>query len=191
MKSIRRSIKYFGVATLCFLVGVTSFHLHSVNLSEKKSIVSEVSNDRVTQKLSFVDSSRFYESIMVEIQDTVRRMTPDYQFGRAFCTCPGIISDQQSYSSGTLMRSGNFVAEVYIAESGSSIAAKKWMATSWKVGSERFLRTPKLEAVRLKNENGRDLMILIRIDRFVFRISGETSAVESIAEVVLYRLSTS
>ena len=193
MKSIMSSIKYFGAATLCFLIGVTSFHLHSVKLAERrKSRVTEVSNDRVTQASSFdTDSSRFYESIMVELQESVSRTMPGYEFGRAFCTCPGIISGQQSYSYGTLGRAGTFVADVYIAESRSRIVAKKWIEDSRHLGADRFLRAPNLDAVRSRNGNGHDLMIRIRLDKFVVQISGEASGVEALAKGVLRQLPAS
>ena len=187
MKSVMSSIKHLGAATLCFVIGVTSFHLYSLKPSESpESIVTGVSNDRLPQGSSLdIDSSRFYESIMVELQDSVSRTMPSYQFDRSICTCPGIISGQQSYSYGNLKRSGNVVADVYIAEASSSIAAKKWIEDSRQAGAERSVNAHNLEVVRSQNMNGRDLMILIRSDKFVIQISGEASAVETPAKGVL------
>ena len=193
VKRIIRSRKYFGAATLCFLLGVTSFHLHNVKLFERpKSIVTDVTNERVMQASLFdTGSSRFYKSTMVELQESVSRTMPSYEFGRAFCTCPGIISDQQSYSYGILDRGGSFAADVYVAESRSSIAAKKWIEDSRHSGSDQFLRAPNLDAVRSRNANGHDLMILIRLDRYVFQISGEASGVEALAKGMLRQLPAS
>jgi len=52
------------------------------------------------------------------------------------------------------------------------------------VGTDRFVRAANLEAVRSRN-NGRDLTILIRADKFVVQMSGEALAVEMLAKGVL------
>ena len=52
------------------------------------------------------------------------------------------------------------------------------------VGTDRFVRAANLEAVRSRN-NGRDLTILIRADKFVVQISGEALAVKMLAKGVL------
>jgi hypothetical protein len=184
------SIKHFGAATFCFLFGVTSFYLCSKRPSESpKPILTGVSIDGGMQgSTPDIDSSRFYESKMLGLQDSVSRAMPSYQFGRAICTCPGIISDQQSYAFGLLTSSGNSLAELYIAEARSNIAAKKWIEDSCQAGADRFLRAANLEAVRSRNRNGRDLTILIRSDKFVVQISGEALAVETLAKGVLREL---
>lgn|GEM_PF-1826044 len=193
MKTIKSLMNPFGVGTLCFLIGIASFSLCSRRRFENPtSIVTSITKDSVMQVSSLdVDSSCFHESVMAELQDSVRRTMHGYKFSRANCRCPGIIFDQQSMSYGILMRSASFGADVYIAESRSSKAAKEWLAARSKVNADQLLITPKLEAVWLKNDTGRDLMVLIRIDKFVFQISGEAAAVKSLAKVVLDRLSAS
>src|SRR6267142_2858622 len=56
---------------------------------EKRSVLACVSIDAGMQGSSpDIDSSRFYESMMVELQDSVSRTMPGYEFDRAFCTLP-------------------------------------------------------------------------------------------------------
>jgi len=189
VKSIISLLKHLGAATLCFSIGVASFCLFSMRRSESpRPILTYTSNKPLMQgSLSYVDSSRFYESLMANLQNSVSRNRPGYRFDSAFCTCPGIISDQQSYREGILWRSDEFVAEVYIAESRSRVAAKKWIEASSKEGAVRFLNAPNLEAIRAKNKTG----IFIRLDRFVIQISGEASAVEDLAKELVRQLPAS
>ena len=149
MKRIMSSIKYFGAAILCFLIGVTSFYLFAKRAFESPQIMVPGVSSFEPQGAPFeIGSSSLPESVMAEIQDSVSRTMPDYKITRVFCTCPGIISNQQSYRNAVLYRGPHLVAEVYIAEASSNTAAKKWMKNWNTVGTDRFFAAPKLEANR-------------------------------------------
>lgn len=180
------SFQHLAVGVFCFALGIASFDLcdrlvqKPTTVIERESVFADLRADK--------DPSEFYQSIMGDLERSVNRTMIAYTFRSALCTCPSIVSHQQSYKYGTLYYGGEFIADVYIAEATSTHDAYSSIQKSRDGSDYLYLISRQFEMAWFNTSDARHLKVLIRFDRFLIQISGEANAVEALSNALRQQL---
>lgn len=188
-----------SLAAFCFLVGVASHQFYSAlsyDVSEQRPVKANVAESASLQSEPSVADShsqlRLDESIMAYLKRSAGEdYYPDFRFQFSYCMCPGLIPNQKSYHYGILSRRNEYVADVYIAEAASSGEAVKWMESRSKTNAEMLVEGLNFAAYRWKRQEGKHALILIRSDKFVIQISGESIYTNWLAKCIFEQMSMS
>jgi len=180
------SFKHLVVGVFCFVLGIASFDLCGRRVQEPTTVIKRevvFANFR-----AYENSSQFYQLIMDDLERSVNRAMPGFTFRSAFCTCPPIVSNQQSYKYGTLYFGGEFIADVYIAEATSAQDAYSSIEKSREGADFLYLISRQFEMAWFNTSDAKHIRVLMRFDKFLIQLCGEAKAVEALSSNLRDRL---